>query len=96
MIFILKTVTGATSLFGLVVALKRLSLSNEDFARIRIPALAINGEHDTLVSTQDTLDLAKYAPRGERRMYDDDHCAIGHFADWVEYSMHWLHDVLSG
>ncbi|MEE6177541.1 hypothetical protein [Mycobacterium sp. 050134] len=58
---------------------------------ITIPLLAINGDHDTLLSTQDTVDLANEAPDATLLLYpDDDHCAMRHYREWLDCSQEWL------
>ncbi len=58
---------------------------------IAVPLLVINGDTDTLVSTQDSVDLATAVPNSELILYlDDDHCAMGHYTEWLAYSVDWL------
>ncbi|KAL9567510.1 hypothetical protein ACKAV7_008274 [Fusarium commune] len=57
--------------------------------------LEVNGEKDTLISTQDTINLAAWAPNSELLLYpDDDHCAMGHILEWLEYGPCWLEENL--
>ena len=74
--------------------LKALSL-NERYGQIKVPLLVINGDRDTLLSTQDSIDLAKGAQQGTLKLYpDDDHCAMGHYNDWLDLSQAWLRNHL--
>ncbi len=90
MLWTLQHTVGAHSLLGLGHRLRALSIKRL-YGEITIPILAINGDTDTLVSTQDTVDLARRAPRGELLLYpDDDHCAMGHYTEWLDHSTQWL------
>ncbi|WP_369829416.1 alpha/beta hydrolase family protein [Mycobacterium sp. E2462] len=81
---------GATNPIKLARALRALSIRDR-LPHITIPLLAINGEHDTLLSTQDTVDLADTAPNATLLLYpDDDHCAMGHYRQWLDHSQEWL------
>ena len=61
------------------------------YAHIRIPLLVINGERDTLLSTQDSVDVAAAVPQAILKLYpDDDHCAMGHYREWLDLSQAWL------
>lgn len=92
----LSDVTGATTPLGLLRRLRRLSLRGR-YRDIGQPILVINGDNDTLLSTRDSVELAARAPRGELRLYpDDDHCAMGHYREWLDASQHWLADQLLG
>lgn len=94
MLWTLQRTTGAKNLMGLGRKLHALSLKKL-YPTIPIPILAINGDNDTLVSTQDTIDLAEGAPHGELVLYpDDDHCAMGHYTEWLDTSTQWLHERL--
>ncbi|MBX7453510.1 alpha/beta hydrolase [Mycolicibacterium sp. 3033] len=86
---------GVTNPIALVRALRRLSIRDR-YADITIPLLAINGSHDTLLSTQDTVDLADAATDATLLIYpDDDHCAMGHYRQWLDYSQSWLRERLA-
>lgn len=86
----LLNTTGAVTLIALGLKLKALSL-HERYRQIKIPLLVINGEKDTLLSTQDSIDLAKGAQQGTLKLYpDDDHCAMGHYNDWLDLSQTWM------
>lgn len=72
----------------------KLSLA-EHYRKIEIPFLVINGAHDTLISTQDSIDIAIGAPHAQLVLYDgDDHCAMGHAEEWSELSTGFLRDHL--
>ncbi|GAA1463595.1 alpha/beta hydrolase family protein [Williamsia maris] len=75
---------------------KLSALSIEDrYADISMPLLVINGDNDTLMDTQDSVELAETAPRGTVLLYpDDDHCAMGHYREWLDYSQRWLSEHL--
>ncbi|MCV7423924.1 alpha/beta hydrolase [Mycobacterium yunnanensis] len=84
-----KTV-GAAHPIDLVRKLRRLSI-RDSYSDITIPLLVINGDNDTLMSTQDSSDLAHAAANATLLLYpDDDHCAMGHYRQWLDYSQHWL------
>lgn len=85
---------GVSNPIALMRALGRLSIRDR-YADITIPLLAINGTHDTLLSTQDTVDLADVAPDATLLLYpNDDHCAMGHYRQWLDYSQNWLRERL--
>ena len=91
----LANTLGASHPIDLVAKLKALSIRNL-YQHITIPLLVINGEHDTLMSTQDSMDLADAAADATLLLYpDDDHCAMGHYRQWLDYSQHWLLDHLA-
>lgn len=95
MLWTLQHTTGAENLLDLGRRLQDLSIRNL-VPTITVPILAINGDTDTLVSTQDTIDLAEGAPRGELRLYpNDDHCAMGHYTEWLTHATDWLETQLS-
>lgn len=86
----LRNTTGATSLIDLGRRLHALSLKTR-YADITVPLLVINGDTDTLVSTQDSVDLADAVPNGELILYpNDDHCAMAHYSEWLATSVDWL------
>ena len=90
----LKQTTGAANLPDLGHKLDALSLKKV-YASIPVPVLALNGDSDTLASTQDTIDLAEHAPLGELLLYPgDDHCAMGHYTQWLDTSTTWLQEKL--
>ena len=86
----LLNTTGARTLPSLGITLHGLSLQHL-YRQIQIPLLVINGDRDTLLSTQDSIDLAAQAPRATLKLYPhDDHCAMGHYRDWLDLSQAWL------
>lgn len=90
----LLNTTGARTLAGLGLKLQALSLQGF-YRQIRIPLLVINGEHDTLLSTRDSVDLAAGAPQATLKLYpQDDHCAMGHYREWLDLSQAWLQERL--
>lgn len=91
----LRATTGATSLHDLGTKLRALSLRMR-YRDIQIPLLLINGERDTLLSTQDSVDISVQAPKGLLKLYpDDDHCAMAHYDEWLEMAFEWLNGHLS-
>ncbi len=94
MIWTLKKTAGVKSLAGLGARLKSLDIKHL-YREITQPLLVINGDTDTLISTQDSIDLAEAAPRGELVLYpDDDHCAMGHYGEWLELATRWMEERL--
>ncbi len=92
----LAHVTGATTPVGLLRRLRALSLDGR-YAEITQPLLVINGDHDTLLSTRDSRDLAAGAPAAELLLYPgDDHCAMGHYREWLDETQTWLAGHLLG
>jgi esterase FrsA len=92
----LANTVGAAHPVDLVGRLRALSI-RDLYPDITIPLLVINGDHDTLMSTQDSSDLAHAAADATLLLYpDDDHCAMGHYRQWLDYSQHWLLDHLAG
>jgi esterase FrsA len=84
----------ATSMADMSRKLTELSLA-QHYRNIQIPLLVINGAHDTLISTQDSIDIAIGAPHAQLVLYDgDDHCAMGHAEQWSELSMRFVRDHL--
>lgn len=73
------------------------ALSIKDlYSHITIPLLVINGDRDTLLSTQDSVDIADAAPHATLLLYpDDDHCAMRHYREWLDHSQHWLRTTLT-
>jgi esterase FrsA len=60
------------------------------YREIPIPLVVINGDADTLVPTEDSVDLATAAPLGELKLYpNDDRCAMGHYES-TGYATRWL------
>ncbi|MCV7192725.1 alpha/beta hydrolase family protein [Mycolicibacterium brumae] len=90
MVSTLRNATGAKTMAGTVKRLAAMSLADY-YSRIPIPLLVINGAEDTLVSTQDSIDIAIGAPQGQLVLYaDDDHCAMGHSDEWMRLSQDFL------
>jgi esterase FrsA len=90
----LRETTGATSMADMSRKLAKFSLAHH-YRNIEIPLLVINGSNDTLISTQDSIDLAIGAPHAQLVLYDgDDHCAMGHAEEWSELSTRFLRDHL--
>lgn len=86
---------GARNPVQLLRALRALSI-RDLYSHITIPLLVINGDCDTLLSTQDSVDIADVAPRATLLLYpDDDHCAMRHYRDWLDHSQHWLRTTLT-
>lgn len=94
MVSTLRNAAGATSLADTTKKLAAMSIADY-YPRIPIPLLVINGADDTLVSTQDSIDIAIGAPYGQLVLYDgDDHCAMGHADEWMRLSQDFLRDHL--
>ena len=90
----LANTVGAAHPIDLMGKLKALSI-RDLYPDITIPLLVINGDHDTLMSTQDSSDLARAAANATLLLYpDDDHCTMGHYRHWLDYSQHWLMEHL--
>jgi esterase FrsA len=74
----------------LLAKLQALSLKKY-YPQITTPLLVVNGENDTLLATQDSIDISTHAPGGLLKLYpDDDHCAMRHASDWFELSLQFL------
>ncbi|NPV60854.1 MAG: alpha/beta hydrolase [Actinobacteria bacterium] len=88
----LKKVTGTANLREMASRLDELSFErNGLWRRIEIPLLVINGDDDTLLGTKDSVLLATRAPLGLLKLYeDDDHCAMGHYREWLDLAFDWL------
>lgn len=90
----LAHVTGATNPVGLLRRLRALSLRDQ-YRQISQPLLVINGDRDTLLSTQDSIDLAAGAANTQLLLYPgDDHCAMAHYREWLDASQEWLAEQL--
>lgn len=89
---VLKKVTGANNLKSLDKKLNDLSfVKNSLFDRITCPLLVINGDNDTLLGTKDSEVLAMRASKGLLKLYEnDDHCAMGHYREWLDFTFEWL------
>ncbi|MFI6165486.1 alpha/beta hydrolase family protein [Nocardia sp. NPDC051052] len=89
MVDAMRQVVGAGSTLGIGRKLPALSL-RRFYSRIAIPLFVVNGAADTLVDPHDSVELAAAAPHGILRLYaGDDHCAISHYADWLDVAMAW-------
>ena len=89
---VLMKVVGAKNLKSLDEKLSDLSFAKNDlYRRITCPLLVINGDNDTLLGTKDSEVLAMKAPKGFLKLYEnDDHCAMGHYQEWLDLSFEWL------
>ncbi|WP_433194362.1 alpha/beta hydrolase family protein [Nocardia sp. CA-107356] len=95
MAWTLTNTVAATGTFNLLRRLSTLTV-RELCPRITIPLLVINGDSDTLVQTQDSIDIATLAPHGLLKLYPgDDHCAMNHFDEWVGMVMRWMYTQLT-
>ncbi|MGF0311610.1 alpha/beta hydrolase family protein [Rhodococcus sp. IEGM1428] len=84
---------GARHLLDLERKLSAMSIQDR-YSDIPMPLLVINGDNDTLMSTQDSVDLADAAPNGAVILYpDDDHCAMGHYRQWLDESQRRLTEL---
>jgi esterase FrsA len=88
----LMKVTGTRNAASLYKALSALSFEKNDlYRRIGIPLLIINGDNDTLIGTNDSIVLDARAPRAFLKLYEhDDHCAMGHYREWLDLTFEWL------
>jgi esterase FrsA len=94
MVSTFRDTTAATSMTELSRKMTKLSLA-QHYRNIPIPLLVINGAHDTLISTQDSIDIAIGAPHAQLVLYEgDDHCAMGHAEQWSELSMRFVRSHL--
>lgn len=92
---VLLAVFGAKTLLHLKSSLHSITPSKAEIEGIQAHVLAINGDRDTLIATKDTTDLAEWAPNSELLLYkDDDHCAMGHIREWLEYGAQWFEKKL--
>lgn len=86
----LTPATHARSRRDLMAKLQALSLKDR-YAKISTPLLVINGENDTLLATEDSIDIATHAPGGLLNLYPaDDHCAMRHATDWFDLALQFL------
>lgn len=93
MISVMKYVLGAKGIFDLITKLKPLSFKKDNLYKdIKIPFLIINGDNDTLVGTRDSIELNRKIPTSLLKLYeDDDHCAMGHYHEWIDLAFKWIH-----
>ncbi|HEY5532315.1 MAG TPA: alpha/beta hydrolase [Candidatus Anoxymicrobiaceae bacterium] len=91
-ISVLKKVTHATDLQSLQKRLGDLSFDIGNlYSAIKCPMLIINGDNDTLVGTEDSIILNARVERSFLKLYaDDDHCAMGHYDEWLDLTIDWL------
>jgi esterase FrsA len=89
---VLIKVTGAGDLKSLSQALNELSFKKNDlYRRIDCPLLVINGDNDTLLGTRDSIVLDAKVPKAFLKLYEnDDHCAMGHYDEWLDLCFEWL------
>jgi esterase FrsA len=89
---VIMKITGAKSPPDILPRLQELSFSRNDFyGKINCPMLIVNGDNDTLVGTEDSITLASKVPSAVLKLYaDDDHCAMGHYDQWIEFTRDWL------
>ncbi len=89
---VLMKVAGAKNLMSLDEKLGDLSFVKHDlYRRISCPLLVINGDNDTLLGTRDSEVLAMKASKGFLKLYEnDDHCAMGHYQEWLDLAFEWL------
>ncbi|MBC7246286.1 MAG: alpha/beta hydrolase [Actinobacteria bacterium] len=92
----LVKVTGASGIRDMAARLEELSFEGNDlYRKIEIPLLVINGDRDTLLGTKDSIVLAARAPRAFLKLYEnDDHCAMGHYREWLDLTFEWLQTYL--
>ena len=90
---VLMKVVGVKYLHSLDRKLSDLSFEKNDlYRRISCPLLFINGDNDTLLGTKDSEVLAMKVPKGFLKLYEnDDHCAMGHYNEWLDLTFEWLH-----
>ncbi len=82
--------TGARHQADLGKRLHALTLK-EMYGDIRIPLFVLNGDSDSLLSTQDSVDVAAVAPLATLKLYpDDDHCAMKHYDEWRDDVQQWM------
>lgn len=90
----IRKVTGSHSLKEVVKSLKSLSFhanNNDLYSKIKMPLLVINGSKDTLFPTRESVLLAEKAPNATLKLYDgDDHCAMEHYQEMIEFIFDWV------
>jgi esterase FrsA len=58
--------------------------------------MVINGDADTALNTQHSVDLALGSRDSTLRLYPDaDRCGMRHYREWLELSQPWLRDQLA-
>ena len=94
MVRTLCDIVGARGPLGPSRALSALSL-RKLYQHIAIPLLVVNGDADSIVDVRDSVELAAAARFGVLRLYPgDDHCAMGHFEQWLAMAVAWLREEL--
>lgn len=88
----LLKVTGSRDVGQLRRKLSELSFDRDPrLWKPEIPVLVLNGDNDTLLGTRDSILLATRAPKGFLKLYEnDDHCAMGHYREWLDLTFEWL------
>lgn len=88
----MQKVMGAKGLLDLGSKMEALSFAKGNLYRnIKIPLLVINGDNDTLIGTEDSIELNKKVPASFLKLYEnDDHCAMGHYHEWLDLTFAWL------
>lgn len=95
MVWTLLKTLGASSPIDLSHKLSDFAVT-ELCSRISAQLLVINGAHDTLVDTQDSIDIAAAAPDALLALYaGDDHCAMGNAEHWSPLAARFLRDHLT-
>lgn len=96
MVWTLLNTLGAKNPIDLSRKLSDFALT-ELCSKISAQLLVINGARDTLVDTQDSIDIAAAAPDALLALYaGDDHCAMGNAEHWSPLAARFLRDHLSG
>ena len=94
----IKKVLGATSISQVVRKLKSLSFAHNNdelYRKINIPLLVVNGSKDTLFPTEESVILAEKVSDATLKLYEgDDHCAMEHYDEMIEYMFQWISDAL--
>ncbi|WP_067899226.1 alpha/beta hydrolase family protein [Nocardia vaccinii] len=94
MVRTLCDIVGAREPLGTGRALSALSL-RKLYRHIAIPLLVVDGDADGIVDVRDSRELAAAARFGELRLYaGDDHCAMGHFEQWLAMAVAWMREEL--
>ena len=94
----IKKVLGANSISQVIRKLKALSFTHHNdelYRKINIPLLVVNGSQDTLFPTEESVILAEKVSTSTLKLYEgDDHCAMEHYDEMIEYMFQWISDVL--
>lgn len=91
-ISVLMKITGTSDPMSLRKSLAEMSFEKGDlYSRIKCPLLVINGDNDTLCGTEDSIVLNAKVPTSLLKLFaDDDHCAMGHYDEWLELTVDWI------